>query len=184
MAWEIAIPAALSIAGSATKAAGSYKGGQAQSKADLYRAQVSKNMATSYENAAERVAQGGVVQSDVEGLRTAAAVGHAKAAAAASGIDVNRGSTVDVRAAISQAGRLNQLTTLSNANLQAYGYRVKAAEATAQAGLETASAEGAKQGGAASAMGSLISGASALPFGWISDQFSTGSTTPGSGTIL
>jgi hypothetical protein len=167
MAWAAIIPAALSVAGTATSVAGKMKGGQASSQAASYRAQAARNMAVAYDQAAERVVQGGVVKSDVEGLRTAAAVGDTKAKQAASGVDVNTGSAVDVRAGVAQAGRLNQLTTLNNDQLSAYGYRVKAHEARTQAVLDEAEGSQAQTGAAYGAAGSLISGASALPFRWL-----------------
>lgn len=167
MAWAIAVPAALSVLGTATGAAGKIKGGQATSSADLYKAQVARNNAAALDMAGTRAVEGGEVASDVEGLRTRANVGAAKAKQAASNIDVNVGSAVDVRKGIAQAGRLNQLTTLSNAQLQGWGYRVQAAREEAQAGLDTKEAAGATQGAAIGAVGGLLNSASSLPFNWL-----------------
>ena len=77
--WIAAGTAALSLAGTATKAAGQLKGGQSTSSADLYRAQAARNLATGYTEAGTRAVQGGEVQADVAGLQTREAVGRAKA---------------------------------------------------------------------------------------------------------
>jgi hypothetical protein len=167
MAWEEAIPIALSAVSTASSVGGKLKGGQANSQADYYKAQVAENNAIAYDQMATRVVQGGEVASDVAGLRTAAAVGDTKAKQSANGIDVNTGSAVDVRAGVAQAGRINQLTTLSNAQLQGYGYRVKAAQERAQAQLDRAGGAGATQGAALDAAGSIFGAASKLPFGWL-----------------
>lgn len=168
MAWAQAIPAGLTVLGAGAKAFGQLKGGSASAEAARYRAQVAENNAQMYEQAAVRAVQGGEVSSDVEGLRTAQRVGDAKASQAASGIDVNKGTAVDVRAGLAQAGRLDQLTTLNNAQLQGWGYRVKAAQERAQAKLDTMEAGSAVPGAALGAAGTLLGSASALPTKWFS----------------
>lgn len=169
MAWAEAIPIALSAVGTAANVGGKLKGGQSTNQADLYKAQVAENNAIAYDQMATRVVQGGEVASDVAGLRTAAAVGDTKAKQAANGVDVNTGSAVDVRAGVAQAGRINQMTTLSNAQLQGYGYRVKAAQERAQAQLYRSEGAGATQGAGLDAAGSIFGAASKLPFGWLNN---------------
>lgn len=181
MAWETAVPAALTIAGTAVKAGGQLKGGQSTSQADYYRAQVARNNAVAYGAAATRAVQGGEVASDIAGLRTAATVGGIKAKQAANGIRLNSGSAVDVRAAAARAGRTDQLTTLSNAQLQGYGYRVKAAQEEAQANLDIAGARQAPLGSAAAAAGTILGSASSLPFGWLKGGGEEGSAGGGGG---
>ena len=163
--------AAAAVGGTVAKAGGQLKGGQATSQADYYRAQVARNNADAYDAAATRTVQGGEVASDTMGLRAAQNLGKVKASQAANGIDVNTGSAVDVQAGTAQAGRLDQLTTLSNAQLQGYGYRTRAAQERAQANLDSAGAAQAPEGAAAEAAGTILGGASALPSGWITKVF-------------
>lgn len=163
------VSAALTLAGTGAKVAGQLKGGQSSSEADAYKAQVAENNAIAEEQMATRVVQGGEVSSDVAGLRTAANVGDTKSKQAANGIDVNTGSAVDVQSGVATAGRFNQLTTLSNAQLQGYGYRVKAAQDRAQAQLDRLEGAGATQGAGIGAAGSILGGASSLPLGWLNN---------------
>ena len=176
MAWETVVPAVLSVAGTAAKAGGQIKGGQAASQADYFKAQVANNNAAQYDQAAERTIEGGMIASDTVGLKGAQTVGKIKVQQAANNVDVNTGSAVDVRAAAAKAGKLDQDTVLSNSQLQGYGYRVKAQQERSQAAIHAAEAEDKKRGAAAGAAGSLIGGASSLPFGWLKDIGSGGSS--------
>ena len=169
--------AAAAVGGTVAKAGGQLKGGQATSQADYYRAQVARNNADAYDAAATRTVQGGEVASDTMGLRAAQNLGKVKASQAANGIDVNTGSAVDVQAGTAQAGRLDQLTTLSNAQLQGYGYRTRAAQERAQANLDSAGAAQAPEGAAAEAASTILGGASALPFGLLQGDSSGGDFT-------
>lgn len=163
-----AVSAGLSLAGSATKAAGQYKGGQATSASDYYKAAVANNLATGYREAGTRAVQGGEVGADIAGLTTAENVGKAKAQQGANNIDIGSPTATSVRAGIDQAGRLNQLTVLSNAQLQNWGYQLKAQQEEDQGKLDMAEGSTATSAGAAGAAGSLFSAASALPFSWLS----------------
>lgn len=174
------IAAGLSAAGTAAKGVGSLKGGQASGEAAAYRAQVAENNAKMYEQSAVRAIQGGEVSSDVAGLQTQQKVGSTKVAQAANNIDVNKGSAVDVRAGIAQAGRLNQETVLNNAQLQGYGYRVRAAQERAQAGLDLKESAGAQTAGGIGAAGSLLGAASSLPFGFLNGIGGSGDVEPSS----
>lgn len=167
MAWETAVPAVLSVAGTAAKAGGQIKGGQSASKADYYRAAIADRNAEQYDKAAERVVEGGMIASDAVGLKGAQTVGKIKVAQAANNVDVNTGSAVSVRAAAARAGKLDQDTVLSNSQLQGYGYRVRGASERANAALSAAEAEDKKRGSALAAAGTIIGGASALPFSWL-----------------
>lgn len=178
MAWAAAVPGVLSLAGTAAKAGGQLKGGQATSSADLFKAQIANNNAIAYGQAATRAVQGGEVASDVAGLQTAATIGRTKATQAANGINVNTGSAVDVRAGQAAAGRINQDTTLSNAQLQGYGYRVRGMQESEQAQLDTAEAAGATAGAGYGAAGTILGGASALPWGWLKGGSGDNNVTP------
>ena len=165
MAWADVIPAVLSAVGSAAKAGGQYKGGVATSQADMYKAAVAQNNAVSLGNAAERTVQGGIVNSDTAGMHTEENVGKALATQGALNIDPNSRTAANVRASIAESGRLNQMTTLNDAQLKGWGYRVQQQQQQEQIPLDEASATGAQQGGAEEGAGTLLAGASQLPWG-------------------
>jgi hypothetical protein len=164
MAWAEAIPIGLQVAGSLGKAAGSLKGGQAGSQMASYQAQVARNNAIALRQMADRTIQGGLVNADVTSLRSAANVGAIKAKQGASGLKVNKGSAVDVRAGAAAAGQFDAETVLRNADLQAYGYRVKANQEEAQAKLYEMGGSQAESAGQIGAVGSLLGAASAVPW--------------------
>lgn len=183
------------IAGAGTKAAGQVQAGQVQAQqanyqADIadyngnvaaYQAQVAQNNALTARMAGERTVQAGLAQSAIQGLQAAATVGKIKAGQAANNIDVNTGSAVEVRADAAAAGKVNAETTLSNAQLQNWGYRATASNYEAEAGLQKASqglqqsnanfyrsmAGQAQTGANIGAVGTLLDAASSLPLKWI-----------------
>ena len=172
MAWATALAGGLTALGGFTKAAGGYKAGQATSASDQFKAAVAQNLAQGYREAGTRAVQGGEVGADVAGLRAREDVGKAEAQQGANNVDVGGKTATAVRGGIAQAGRLNQLTTLSNAQLQNWGYQLKAQQEEEQGQLDIAEAGQATAGGAAGATGSLFSAASSLPFAWVAQQFS------------
>ena len=89
-------------------------------------------------------------------MKTRAAVGQTLAGQGASGVDVNTGSSVDVRAGETKLGMLDALTIRANAARKAYGYNVAATGAEAESGLLTSEAQQAKQAAPISALGSFL----------------------------
>lgn len=156
--------AAVAVAATAVSAVvgavGSYEQGQAQKQAYDYQAQVARNNAKIAQQNASWATQIGDTQAVNEGMKTRAQVGAIKAAQAASGIDVNTGSAVDVRSSASELGELNALTIRSNAARQAYGYQVQGTSDIAQAQLDVYSGNQAQTAGYIGAFGSLLGGAS------------------------
>lgn len=167
MAWAEAIPLGLQVVGGLAKAGGSLKGGQANSAAASYQAQVARNNAIALRQMADRTIQGGLVNADVSSMRGAAGVASLKAKQAASGIKINQGSAVDVRAGAAASAKYDAETVLRNADLAAYGYRVRANQEEAQAKLYEMGGEQAKTAGAMGAAGSLLGAASAIPWNWL-----------------
>ncbi len=177
--WIAAASAAASLAGTAASASGQIKGGQATASADRYKAAAARNLAQGYIGAGTRAVQGGEVSADVEGLKTRENVGRAKAQQGANNVDVGSPTAVAVREGIGQAGKLNQLTVLSNSQLQNWGYRLKAQQEMDQANLDEMGAGAATTGGALGAVGSIFSGASKLPLGWLTGSSSEPSQSGG-----
>lgn len=159
-----AVSAGAAVGGLALNAAGKMKGGQAGGAASAYQAQVARNNAIALRQMADRTEQGGMVNADVASLRSAANVGAIKAKQGASGLKVNKGSAVDVRAGAAAAGKFDAETVLRNANLQAYGYRVRANQEEAGAGLSDMAGAQAQSAGTIGAAGSLLGAASSIPW--------------------
>lgn len=153
--------------GSILSAFGKYSEGQ--SKAGMYGyqagvAEINKRIA---EQNAEYAIRTGEKEARRSGMQTRFDVGRIKTAQAVSGLDVNRGSTVDVRESRSEIGREDMATIRESAGRRAYGYKVEAAGEEAKArGLRSA-AESAKTAGIIGGLGSLVSGASSVSSKWL-----------------
>lgn len=145
-----------SLLGGGISAMGAIESGKATSAAASYQAQVAANNAAIAKQNAELAMQSGEQQVGISQMRTRAAVGTTKAGQAASGVDVNRGSSVDVRAGEAEMGMLDALTIRSNAAKNAYGYQVQATSDTAQGQLYSMEAKQAQTAGDISALGSAI----------------------------
>lgn len=87
--------------------------------------------------------EAGDIEASRKDLQTQQAVGSARAAQGASGIDVASGSSALVRNAIQSTGTQDELTIRSNAQKQAWGYQTEALEDTfkGQFAQQTASVE-------------------------------------------
>jgi len=156
--------AATALAGASVSAAGTVYSGMAAGDAASYQAEVARNNSLIAEENAAYASKAGQAQASAVSLKGAAKVGKIKTAQAANNIDVNTGSAVNVRASEREAGVLDTATVLSNAELEAYGYRAKGTGYTAESGLLTTQAEEAPIGAGIGATGSLLSGASAVGF--------------------
>jgi hypothetical protein len=166
--WLSAGAAAFSVAGTAIKAGGQIKGGQSNSQANYYQAAVARRNAQAYRDAGTREVQGGQVAADVAGLKNRENVGRALAQQGANHVDVGGKTATDVRQGIATAGRLDQLTVLSNAQLKNWGYRMKADQEEAQANLYQAGGNNAGPAGISAGLGTIFQSASSLPTKWLS----------------
>lgn len=168
------IPAVLAVAGTAVTAFGQVEQGQATANAANYQAQVAQNNAQIAEQNAAGAVMAGQQQAAASSLKSAGTAGQIKTAQAASGIDVNTGSAVDVQQSQREQGQLDAETVLHNAQLEAYGYRSQATGFQAQAGLETATAEQAPIGAGIGAAGTILQGASGIASKWTGGASSGG----------
>lgn len=142
--------------------AGQAKAARAQESQYAYQAQVAKNNALIAQQNKQYATEKGEVDATAQGLKNRQEMGALAAAQAASGVDVNTGSPVSVRASAQELAQLDALTIRSNALREAYGYDVQ------KSNLEN-EAKNLKRGIAAEAsalpitqFGSLLSGASSL----------------------
>lgn len=144
---------ATSVIGGAVSAFGAVQQGQAAQAAANYRAQIARNMAKH----AELVGQ---AEAQKQGFKTSAILGAQTAAQASSGLDVNTGSPVDIRATAAKMGELDTLTILNNTR-----QRVWALEN--QATLDEFSGKQSALEGWLKATGSVLGTASGVSDKWM-----------------
>ena len=126
----------------------------------------------------------GDVSAEEKGLQGAQEVGQTKATQAASNLDVNSGTAQAVRDTQTRVSAFDQDIIRFNAAKTAYGYQAKAAGDVAEANLDTAAAQTAKQAGWLGAAGSILGGVSNVSSKWLQGQnigiFGGGSAPGGS----
>ena len=132
---------ALTLAGTGIGALGAIQQGQASSEAAKYNASIAAANAQIASQNATFAGEAGTAQVEQASLQNRSRVGAIEANQAASGLDVNKGSAVDVRSSAQQLGELNAITVRSNAARQAYGYQTQATNYTAQSQLDKTQAE-------------------------------------------
>jgi hypothetical protein len=161
------VSAALGMTGGGAKAFGSFEGGEASKNAASYAAEVAANNAAIANQNASYAEQAGVAKATAVSLKGAAQAGKIKTGQAASGVDVNTGSAATVQQSQPVVSKLDTETTMSDADLQAWGYRNQATQYTEQSELDTAEGKQAMEGGELGAVGDLLSAAKGAvnPFG-------------------
>lgn len=159
-------PATLGIIGAGVSAAGKLFGGLSASNAAKYQAAVAQNNAIIARQNAEYATQAGQAEAEKSSMRGAANLASIKTGQAASGINVNTGSAVDVQESAREVNKLDTDTTLNNAALKAYGYRTQATGFEAETKLDKSAATSDLIGGGLGAAGSLLGDASSLSFKW------------------
>lgn len=170
MTWApialMALGTVATVAGAANQASGQIAQGNAANEMAQYRAQVAKNNAKLAEGDASYAIQAGKLESYNQGMKNAAHLGNVKASQAASGVDVNRGSAVDVRSGEAATGAQEQQNIESNADRKAYGYRRQSADYTAEAGLDERGGYNAQVAARNEAGSTVLGAASSLAFKW------------------
>lgn len=124
-----------SIYGARTAAKGDVAAGAAAAQADVYNAGVAGANADIAAQNEAWAAQAGNVDVGIQQMKNRADAGALKVNQAASGVDINSGSAVNVRASQAATGMLDALTIRSNAAKAAYGYETEVASDKAQAEL-------------------------------------------------
>lgn len=155
MAWVMPV---LSIASTAMSVIGGIAQSKAQAKASNYNAQVAENNAAVAKQNATFAGQKGAQRSEVQNLKTRAAVGEMLAQQGASGVDVNSGSSISVRSSEAALGQLDAMNIRSNAAREAYGYQTQEMNYQAQSNLDRAQAKNAKKSGIINAITTGVGG--------------------------
>lgn len=156
------LSAVAGLAGAGIGAVGAMQASDARASAATYQAQVAENNAKIAKQNAGFEIESGEIAAANQGLKTRAVVGTEKASQAASGIDVTKGSAVDVRKGTETMGLLDAITIRSNAARRAYGYQVAETSDVAQGGLLRSQAKQEKIAGPLTAAGTLLSAASTV----------------------
>lgn len=158
---------ATSVIGAGMGAIGSVNQGKAASNAAQYQAAVARNnMAVADWQAQDALARGRVVEQN-QRFKTSQIQGAQRAAAGASGVEVNTGSPAALVADTAMLGELDALTIRSNAERDAYGYKVQARNFGAQANIADNESRSAKRAGELGMYTSLIGGVTSVADKWL-----------------
>lgn len=158
------------LIGGLTSAFGAYEQGQSQQEMYNYQAGVARLNTQIADQNATYATQIGEDQATRAGLQGAQRMGQIKAAQGASGLDVNSGSAVQVRASQKEASSLDVASIRSNAAKTAYNYQVQGVQFTAQGQMDTVAGENARTSGMINAGSSLIGAASSVSQQWLRGQ--------------
>lgn len=130
--------------------------GQAQKQAYQYNAAVAReNSQAALENA-RMAAESGTETAAMVSLRNRQTYSSTKAQQGASGVDVNSGSAVDVRASEQELGVTDAYNSRVAAVREAYGYQVQSANEKAQAALDVFQGDVSEEAGYLGGAGTLI----------------------------
>ena len=148
--------------GAGVSAVGSIKQGQAANQAAQYQSEVATQNAQYAAMKAQWTAEAGREQENEQGRKDRAVGGAIKAQQAASGVDVNTGSALDVQSSADQLGQLSRLNIRTNTARDVYGYRTQGANYAADAQALKAQRRNDLTAGWLGAAGSLLGGASSV----------------------
>lgn len=175
-----AIIAGVAAVGSAVvSASGAISRGNAQQDAANYQAQIARNNAISAERNAQYATEAGAEQGLIQSMKGASKLAAIKTKQAANGVDINRGSAVDVREGEAEGSQLDVQTIQHNALLKAYGYRTQAVSDEAQAGLDVKEGAADVTASRYEAVGGLLGAASSVAGKWGSSIGGGGGGTDG-----
>lgn len=166
----------MGLAGGGLNAAGQMNSAEAVKQNSFYQAAVAANNAKIAGQNAEMEIQTGQAQESEQGRRNRSVLGTMKAGEAASGVDVNTGSFVGVRAGAAEIGALNTATIGSNASQKAFGFQTQATSDLAQSQLDITEGQQTIKAAPLSAFGSLLSSASSVgaKFAGLQNQITPG----------
>lgn len=138
----------------------------AESDAYAYKAQVARNNAIIAERNAQAAREAGGVKGQINDLKTKSLISQQLVTQAASGLDVNTGTAVNVRDSTHDVGRLDTLTIIANAGKEAVGYATQAMNFQAEAQLDEKAKSYSETAGTINIMTSLLGSA-----GSVSDKY-------------
>ncbi|MHB0785574.1 virion core protein, T7 gp14 family [Bradyrhizobium sp. 5.13L] len=152
--------------------------GQAAAASGQYSAAVSEMNATLADRRAKDAIERGQIAEQRKRQEVAAIVGKQRAAMSANGVDLTFGSPLDTLIDTATMGEIDALTIRTNANREAYDYRVQAANGRANATLQRSQADSAEMGGYLKAAGTILGGGGQA-YGRSKGLSYTGTSNPG-----
>lgn len=150
---------ALTVGSTLMGAAGAIQQGQATASAQRYNAQVQEMNATLSERRAKDALERGAVEEQRKRQQVAQLRGQQTVAMAANGVDLSFGSPLGMLIDTAALGELDALTIRTNANREAYDFKVDAVNKRAGASMSRASADNAITGSYLNAGGTILGGA-------------------------
>ena len=157
-----AVGMGLQAGGGVAGAIGSISGGISQQQMYNYQAGIARLNAQIAEQNATYAEQVGENQAQRYGLQAQNRLGRIKVAQASSGLDVNTGSSAQVRSSQRLLSQMDLATIRSDAAKTAYNYRVQGVQFGAQANLDTIAGQNARISGLIGADSSIVGAASSI----------------------
>ena len=158
---------AATAAGTALTAYGQYQQGQAAEAQGRYQAAVSRNNQIIAERMAKDALERGKTEEALHRQKVERFKGAQRAALAKSGVVVDQGSALDVLLDTAEMGELDALTIRSNAEREAYGYRVKGMNFAAEGELAKLRGKAQRRAANIQAMGTILGGTGQFAERWI-----------------
>lgn len=150
---------ALTIGSTLLGAAGAMQQAQATADANNYNAKVQDMNAKLADRRAKDAIERGAKEEQRKRNQVSQIKGQQQAAMAANGVDLTFGSPLDTLTDTAVMGELDALTIRTNANREAYDYKVDAVNKRSGATMSRMSASAAKTGGYLDALGTVLGGA-------------------------
>lgn len=144
-------------------AIGAIQQGKAAKSAADYNAAVAQANADQAKSNSQIASEAGMAREGMSEQKTRAAVGQLEANQAASGVDINKGSALDVRSSADELGQLDAITVRGNATKEAYGYQIQSINDKDQAELDRSEGRADESAGYLNA-GSTLLGAAGQGF--------------------
>jgi hypothetical protein len=154
------------LAGGILSATGAEKSAAAQQQMYNYQAGVAKINAQIDKQNAEYARNQGEIQATQFGLKEAQQEAGIKTAQAASNLDVNSGSTVEVQQSQRKLGQMDMAQIRANAAKTAYDFDVKSVMDLNQSTLDVMAGQTAKTAGDIQAMSSIIGSVGSVASKW------------------
>lgn len=157
---------ATAVAGTAVGVYGSIQQGNAAKASAEYQAAVDRNNQQVAEWQTKDALDRGKEAERQQRLKVQSALGSQRAAMAANGVDLSSGSPLDILGDTTMYGEMDALTIRSNAEREAYGYRVQSQNFASNAQLSQMRGSSAQTAGMIGAGSTLLTGAGQVANTW------------------
>lgn len=177
-----AVLIAATVASTAMSAMSAIQQGNAAATAGAANAQIATNNAELRRRQADQIRKKGEIEASEKDKQMKLLVAKQRATFAANGLVIDEGSALDVTTDTVEAGTLDKLTLLHNAELDALNAEADALNFENQASLERFRGESAKRAGRMQAFTTILGGAAKAGGQWY-DSFGSTSAAPYQSTL-